>query len=360
MERRITTVLWVLAMCAPACGDLEATQVAAVETDPPCPEWGCGTNTASVDGNLFFHELSTCGHANAAGLTLVDAVKQVGPFTEHVQLRVVGDSLRGSVGTTVLQGADLVGTTLLLQSPTGGVRVDIAAVGSTDYWVSPGPPVPTYTLTWQRSAQGATPRALCGPPSIELPDDWLDLTGSDAALAIIFAGDRYDGARKTVSSEGPPSCWFNIACAGSAAAKLHLLRHTSAGTDRTHRTTLPQRQAMLKMITDDICGTGESFTVNGDRVYYEDMQRWHPFPAAPASIEALWDERGALCLDVPRRQGEDPSVMSRIQSACAAAGHALPACPITAASHDSWPELAQQGGLGYGMSANPRETRSFP
>jgi hypothetical protein len=367
MAKGIGTVLWMFAMSAVACGELE-TQTAVVESagvvDPPCPDWGCGTNTATVFGNLSFHELSTCGVPNAAGLTLVDATKDTGPFGTHVQLSVVGDQLLGHVGGEVLQGTALLGLTLNLASPSGAVRVTIAAVGSTDYWVSPGPPVPTYTLTWQGTAAGQMPRALCGLPPAELPDEWWDLTGGDAALAIVFAGDRYDGAHKTVVSEGPAdsasTCWFNIACAGSAAAKLHLLRHTVAGSDTTHRTTLPQRQAMLKMITDDICGTGESFTVNGEGVYYEDMRRWHPFPEAPESIEALWDDRGAMCLDVPRRQREDPLMRSRIQRACALASHDLPACPISRSDYDTWPILARQGGYGYGLSANPRDTREFP
>jgi hypothetical protein len=358
MVRQIRTGLWVLAVCAQACADLEVgTHSGAVETDPPCPDWGCGTNTASVNGNLFFHELSTCGHENAAGLRLVDAVKHVGPFPMHVQISVVGDELVGNVGTSVLMGADLVSTTLVLDAPTGAVWIDIAAAGSIDYWVRPGRRVPTYTLKWRSSAPGAPPRALCGRPSEDM-DDRTDGSGGNAGLAFIFAGDRYDAAHKTVQSDSVASsastCWFNVVCAGSAAAKLHLLRHTTAGSDENHRTTQSQRQAMLKMITDDICGTGESFTVNGDRVYYEDMRRWHPFPAAPSSIEALWSDRGALCLDVPRRQAEDPSATSRIRSACAAVGHDLPACPVTTSNYDTWPELAQLGGLGYGLSANPR------
>lgn len=203
MARRIDTMFWVVAIGAGACGELEATHTSAVVPDPPCPDWGCGTNTATVFGDVFFHELSTCGAPNAAGLTLVDATKHNGTSGAHVRLSVVGDQLLGHVGTEVLQGQGLVGLTLNLESPSGAVLVNIAAVGSTEYWVSSGPSVPTYTLTWQGSAAGEIPRPLCGLPPVELPDDWRDLAGSNPALAIIFAGDRYDGAHKTVVSEGP-------------------------------------------------------------------------------------------------------------------------------------------------------------
>jgi hypothetical protein len=172
--------------------------------------------------------------------------------------------------------------------------------------------------------------------------------GHNVPFALIFAGDRYDAVHKTVKIDPPSSCWFNIACAGSAMAKMHLLRHTTAGSDADHATTQPQRQTMLKMITDDICGTGQSFTVDGENVYYEDMWLWHPFAAVPGSIEAMWGDQGALCLDEPRRQREDASTLARIGHVCKP-----PSCPVTVSDYDTWPGLAASGGFGYGLSANP-------
>ena len=349
-----------------------------------CPDWGCGENAATVDGNLFFHELNLCGAPNSAGLRVTDFLGPApkgGGAREHYKLVVQGDSIvaeplhQTAPPSQRLTGHALVGSTLVVV-PSAGVfgpppkqiDVAIAGVGTTDYWADPGAKVPTYLLAWSASITKGVP--LCGQPSPQplpgtpgtigppqppvLPPDWRDRVGDDATIAIVFTGDRYDAKQKLVTLEKPPSCWINIACAGSAAAKMHLLRHTTAGSDAAHTTTQPQRQAMLKMITDDICGTGQSFTVNREKVFYEDMHPWIPFPSAPRSIESMWNERGAMCLDEARREREDRTVRSRIDEACAQAGHTLGACPITPAQYDAWPTLATSGQFGYGLSANPR------
>jgi len=378
MSRRIAIAGSVVLCFVAGCG---GSQEMPVGGPPPggdsgsCPDWGCGVNDATVDGNLFFHELNLCGAQNSAGLTLIDVL---GPGTvngtrAHYKLMVNGDSLVAEPVNqkgAMLAGKRLIGTTIVLQPSAAAfehkpapINIEITAVGSTAYWVPPSSPVPTYVFSWR--APHAT-KQLCGRPSPRpgpvpgppepplLPPDWIERVGTDLTLALAFAGDRYDGRLKTVRiDEAAPPCWVNIACAGSAAAKMHLIRHTSAGSDTAHTTTQPQRQAMLKMITDDICGTGESFTINGEKVFYEDMHPWYPFPTAPRSIESMWSERGALCLSEARREREDPTVRSRITRACAAAGHGLLDCPITPAQYAAWPELAASGGFGYGLSANP-------
>jgi hypothetical protein len=367
MVNRVRIAVYLVAVSTSACGTDLPPPIATVEQageraeviGQDCPAWGCGTNAASVDGRLSFHELSTCGDANAAGVKLL-GVK--GPHQEDLRLEVVGDRLVGQIAgspASRLTGSQLVGATLNLELPGAGatrtiLAVRLAAVGSTGYWVASELQVPTYRFEVQVPAEaGGGVRALCAGTPDSLSSDWLEQVGSDARLALIFAGDRYDAVRKTVSIDPAPSCWFNIGCAGSAAAKMHLLRHTTAGSNQEHITTQPQRQAMLKMLTDDICGIGQSFTVGGERVYYEDMRLWHPFPARPASIEAMWGSQGALCLDEPRRQHEDPAVTERIQKLCAAVGHDLPRCPITVSNYETWPALAASGAFGYGLSANP-------
>jgi hypothetical protein len=70
-------------------------------------------------------------------------------------------------------------------------------------------------------------------------------------------------------------------------------------------TTLFNLAAMLKMLTADYCGTGRSYTVDGQPLKYGDSNHWcsQPpiIPSAVCSIEALWAEKGAVCVDTPRR-----------------------------------------------------------
>jgi len=400
MVRIARSVSCVLVISISACtsgrpaltGDTALASSSAGSGSPKCPDWGCDTNDATVDADLFFHDLSVCGQRNTAGLNLVGFV---GPQGQQLSLAVIGDELVGvdprrltPSSTGQLRGQELVGTKLILASarptptnPDTSLEIEIAAVGATTYWVGEPGSVPTYVLKW-RGDHNKELQSLCGRPRaavpggkpwVLLPGDWTDKVGTDATIALVFAGDAYEGNGKSIKdvtepltrwstpahdgSPGPQTkrgvCWFNVACAGSAISKMHLLRHTTAGSDASHQTDKGQRTTMLKMITDDVCGTGKSFTVNGEKVFYEDMQLWHPFPAAPRSIESLWTRDGAMCLGEARREREDPSVTARIHEECARANHPLPPCPITASNYRKWPGLAVSGHYGYGLSANP-------
>jgi hypothetical protein len=124
--------------------------------------------------------------------------------------------------------------------------------------------------------------------------------------------------------------WINIACAGTALAKLFLVRHTEASQEV--RTTRAERQAMLKMFTADVCGDGTSFTVHGQPLFWADVKGITRFPDAPASIEAVWSAKGAVCLERPRRS----ELAGAIQARCGP----LPRCT----THTQ----------GHVVSANPR------
>ena len=115
--------------------------------------------------------------------------------------------------------------------------------------------------------------------------------------------DRYDARTKTVRETGGDDTWFNIACAGTAIAKLHLLRHTwAADRDGAHPTTVDQRQALLKLLAADYCGTGKAFTVEGQPLAYSFDQRWARAVDwnGAASVDAVWDANHAVCLRTPR------------------------------------------------------------
>jgi hypothetical protein len=88
---------------------------------------------------------------------------------------------------------------------------------------------------------------------------------------------------------------------------------------------------MLKMFTADVCGDGTSFTVHGQPLLWADANHLMGFAKPAASLEAVWTDKGAVCLDTPRR----PELAEAIAARCGA----LPRCTDQ---------------KGYVISGNPR------
>jgi hypothetical protein len=273
---------------------------------------GSAARTASTD--RAFHELNLSGLPNAAGVSLVGVRRG----DEQFILDVTGSMVvarPNAAGAAALTGAGLLGTELELRDRTGAwFFLRFAASGTTTYWAAPPASVPTYTLTYT-SATRPVSQPLCTAGVNE---------------AVLFAGDRYDADRKTVTATGSATAgWFNIACAGTALAKLHLTRHTEAS--QIVRTTAIERQAMLKMFTADVCGDGSSFTVHGRPLLWADANHLTRFQRTAASLEAVWTDRGAVCMDTPRL----PELAAEIAAHCGP----LPRCTTQ---------------RGYVISANPQ------
>jgi hypothetical protein len=136
----------------------------------------------------------------------------------------------------------------------------------------------------------------------------------------MFRGDVYDDKGFTVNDSNDDS--FNIACYGTVISKMHFLRHTVAamGTDAL---PVPKRQAMLRLLTADYCGHGNSYTRNGHAIRLDfGPSPFHPDPMKPVgletarSIEAIWraDGTGASCISTPRRI-DDMSAKDNISEA---------------------------------------------
>jgi hypothetical protein len=139
--------------------------------------------------------------------------------------------------------------------------------------------------------------------------------------AIAFEGDHYDAEHKRVRETAPEAGWFNLACAGTAVAKMHMLRHTRAGSvvpsgGPARNTSVLQRTAMLKAITADYCGDGTAWTADGTPLQWTDANGWLPTPALDlvslerlGLIEGVWGPDGAMCLNDPRRQTKVPGLV---------------------------------------------------
>ena len=319
------------------------------EEPPRCPEWGCGTNAASLYGNVF-HELDASGKMRNGVHVELRGFRD--GHDADLQLEVDGDRLLGRTTTGgVLEGPELVGATLQLiqfDDDDGGNLVAryvlrIVSVAETDFWIDPGERFPVYQLMYRAEEDQGHWLPLCRA---------TDEVSGLREVALIFRGDRYDATTKTVTEMGPDDTWFNVACVGSATAKMHLLRHTAASSDETHKTSIDQRQAMLKMLTADYCGTGEAFTKDGYPLLVAFDQDWQLVGrratpnAEPVAIEAIWTANGAVCLNSPRVHER-----SYIDLECQQASRApLADCPAIPWS-TPWPGERPWRQLGYAMSA---------
>lgn len=285
---------------------LFAVVVAAVaadagRADAKCSVLECGTNSPTME-TYRFHELNLAGLYNAEGLRVTGLVQ--GGVT--YQPRIVGDELRGiGPGGLVLAGTALAGAHLAIETDTDPVQhysIFIEHVtDGIDYWVDPGEDgVFTYHLTY--TGPVTTQRtALCPDPPDKKTAGLETETYVNPLEAILHGGDRYDADAKTVIATGSATRgWMNVACAGNALYKLHMIRHTEFSSDAAHVTTAGQRQAMLKMYVSDVCGNGDSFTLQGTPLHWDNLFGWGYTDGTEHSVEALWSEDGALCMDLHR------------------------------------------------------------
>lgn len=277
--------------------------------NPGCPIWGCNENSPlmAVIGN--FHELDFLGTENRQHMRILDF--RLPNSSVSYQARIVGKSrlVVESAQTGIVSGHALEGGWFNIDSPYGVYklfiqRVTPAAVSPVHFWVGTPTPIETYTLTYMTPTQTEDPyrTPLCNyaPPESETgtgQDSW-----ASPLEAFVFTGDRYDDVTKTVAEIDDSSGFFNIACAGSALAKLHLNRHTTAGSPGPNGAVASKakRQAMLKMYVSDVCGTGSAWTIKGTPLRFTDTTGWFPLATAGLTHEAYWDQDGAQCLDTHR------------------------------------------------------------
>ncbi|MFN0251682.1 MAG: ADYC domain-containing protein [Kofleriaceae bacterium] len=265
-----------------------------------CGPFGCLQNTATGPDDEVFNELDASGtFANADGVKIMSFKLRDGtPATLHAK----GDRLmaKGASGALHL-GTELDGSVLVLSKhdvPAFEAKFSVDTVGVAFWGGDTSETVEVYDIQVRKfGISDAKPACRDNLPNM---DEW---PGNPHA-AVVFEGDRFHHEAHTVSdSVGSP--WFNIACAGGYPAKLHLLRHTWAGgfskLDGVQYwpTTLAQRQTYLRAITADYHGDGAAHTLSGVPLFYGDAAGIHPM-ASGGTIEAIWKENGAVCLNEPR------------------------------------------------------------
>jgi hypothetical protein len=313
-----------------------ASAVSRIGDDPTCPVWGCGANSPDAGDGVVFDELDSSGQMeDTHGIRIEKATLHGMPVKLHVERHSLSAIATDGSGHTYT-GGDLKDMlfTLSTRRDTRELRhelkIEDVSLQSLPFWAGLREFVPAYRISARRvppEGQEVKFEPICKIAVSEQDPVWRNVD----YYAIAFAGDRYNAELKTVEDAEPGTTWFNLACAGTATAKMHLMRHTNAGawTEATwtrgrplvdehapYATTPEQRQSMLKMFTADYCGTGHVFTVNGQPLRYRDAGHWYPNTSTIApldprgadarhpfvgTIEAAWDQNGALCLDTPRR-----------------------------------------------------------
>ena len=205
------------------------------------------------------------------------------------------DSFIGLAGDDVLlSGADMVGAKIAVILNNGQyIWLTISAIDSQiASWSDSGGMITAYRATYFNQGNE---QSLC--PSTNPENQWFTLIPDEVYTPEVTPSPRS----------------VTIACVGEAAAKMKLMDFHPQGA---RGASVGDRQATLRMITADYCGTGESFTLTGTAVAWRDnLDRVKP-PYGEEVLEALWDEDGAICLDTPRVVARDT-----VAAACP-----IPAC----------------------------------
>jgi hypothetical protein len=316
-------------------------------------------NAATVGDGIVFDRLNVKPGVGNGG-PFIKTVRL--PDGEDGQLVVHGDVLYATespLARRMRSGADLRGMVITLGMPdgreyelmlqrAGGIPIE----GSSElprttpfrFYVSPNDVVQDYDFVVRKTMQkngnrwpacsiepnDSCPRQnfeehLCTNPVVTQDRLWTDYKS-----AIVFEGDFFDQRKTARVLKKQDDGWFYLACDGTAAAKMHLLRHTSAGTyasgpsqaSDARETSLDQRTAMLKAITADYCGDGNSWTGDGTPLYWTDARGWFPSQVQARAelftqvrsgawdVEAIWGPGGALCLNNPRRRPKNSFIQS--------------------------------------------------
>ncbi len=301
----------VVLLAVAACGvesEFE-TQETVQAIGSSCPSWGCGENTPEMGPYRSFWELqnpmgAVPGAPNSADMQVVNF--QIGSTIYRPEI-INGSQLiaRHSSGFMV-SGANLTGGFFNINTPTGPYRLKIQTVNpkatsNVVFWIGPSQQIETYELTW--SGPGGTSGRVCtNPPPSEDSGEGAGHNWNQRFEAILFTGDRYhkDSMRVTQTSYTTTQGWFNIGCAGSVLAKLHLNRHTTAGSTLGYTSGRLERQTMLKMYVSDVCGNGSTWTKAGTKLHFQQVGNWAKLTGTEFAFESQWGPEGALCMDTHR------------------------------------------------------------
>lgn len=320
-----TTVL--IAVLAAGCtGELDESTT-TVEQENRCPPDVCSSNSGEVARNGMW-EANLYGEPDVNKISLQTRPPTKTDWRRRAQiwdafgrpydLYVKNGFISGINPTTgrKISGASLIGAKLhVLQSgqPLYHIRIDNVRwiktpVGAPDL-------IEVYKMVWVPQQASLGEGTLCDMNDYKWDDikDADQLQGMRSNETLVFEGDRIDRDTLTMNkNEGWDPSWFNFGCAGRTLAKLRMTRKTQGnGTG-----DWSARQAALKMLSADYCGTGDTFTRTGTRIGWMDDENLVTYARPPVQLEARWNEHGAYCVDAARLQTAQPHVWDYIWGTC--------------------------------------------
>lgn len=299
---------WVVSFLAVAAGAGCAFNEDLVEGEASqalksqCDDWFCGQNTPVVF-NRGFSDLRLDGLENAQGFAITSFKDKTGtPWNLHVE----GATIFGTNAdaTQVMFGQNLIGSRIGVRYHDGSTyTLEITEVAGVKFWAHsaqfPYASTPSYRIKWASvDPTGVLGEYadLCANP--EVGDKYGQVLGMDVHRTLVFSGDRFDSVTKTVTGYDPN--YFNLGCAGSLLAKMHLTGHTTAAASWGFSTTTAEKTAMMKMLSADYCGDGSAFTVAGEPLLWADDRKTMTVGDGKGDVEARWSDKGAICLNKPR------------------------------------------------------------
>lgn len=209
------------------------------------------------------------------------------PNGQRDQVVFDGDELVAYTPSGDLRGANLVGSTLIFEISGSEYGVYIGSYSDQPDWVS-GALIPTYGLANVEKGPSGDPihTSVCS-----------DLEWNDDTNVVFIPGETYDEDALTVQANALGS--VTMACQGHAIAKL---KFVGADPGDAYGSDWKDRQAALKMLTADYCGSGDSYTTLGQPLDWHDRLGRFTLGFFPTfdDLEARFDHGGATCLNTPR------------------------------------------------------------
>ncbi|MDC0675496.1 ADYC domain-containing protein [Nannocystis radixulma] len=282
----LAAIVLLTSACAAAPADDDALEFRDTYTCGTCPPNSPRTN------DFRLPELRRSGLPNAEGLYAVGLRDTNGTL---YAFDAVDDEFvaRDTNGANVASGGDLVGWDLVVSDGVNTIDIHIRAHDAEiDSKADNGDPISAYALAFDTDEVPVETLNLC--------PDFRD--EPDRPTVTLIVGERYDPEGKLVIANQPD--WVTLACEDEALFKM---KHLNYGPNDDFDglgapATVAQRQATIKMITADYCGSGYSFTAQGTHVHWENHSRHVAAVGLPddAKFEAAWTADGALCLGTPR------------------------------------------------------------
>jgi hypothetical protein len=308
--------LWLLALAATSCAledvpDEEGTpeESTTIQEASGCTnELLCGRSNSPEVDHLGVHDLFMNGAANENGFVITDFTKG----TTHYTVSVKNGKLRGldPAGNVALSGAALVTSEIRLKNVrnTSEYVIRVLASDPVNYWAKVANitrQTEAYRIVWAvivNSNPGEF-KPVCPSP---VGDGNPDLLGLDRFRVVMFEDDVIDRRSRRVVGKDPTR--FNIGCAGTVQAKLHMVGYSEGAVNQTigqpnpYTASLAQKTAFVKAMAADYCGTPTvALTILGMPLTFENPPSYSTRRSPlTAPTEAMWTENGAICINDPR------------------------------------------------------------